>query len=364
MRGDGRLYRRAGSPFWWCAYYLHNRQYRQSTGETDEQKAQKFLNRKLKEVHADQIGARPFLGPAQERLTVSHLLDALKADYKLRGKLSPQFTSHLKPIDAQFGSWRAVDVTGERVDAFISEMLDAGKAAATINRSTQLLAQAYKLAVDHRRLHLANIPAIRHLSESGNVRQGFFADWELRAVVTNLPDYLQDFTRFAYLTGWRRGEIASLLWADVDGESVQLRAENSKNGCARTVPISGELVEIIHRRRAARHVKTKTGVMLADLVFHHDGHAIVDIRKAWATATRLAGIPGRLFHDLRRTAVRNMIRAGVAEKTAMEISGHKTRSMFDRYNIVNEADKRAALERTGTYLLTQSKPPLTISKVQ
>ena len=202
------------------------------------------------------------------------------------------------------------------------------------------------------RRRLSSAPHIRHLSERGNARQGFFTDIEFRAVVDGLPKYLQDFTRFGYLTGWRKGDIASLRWEDVDGETIRLRPEHSKNGTGRTVTINGELSELMERRKTARQVKTKTGVMLADLVFHHNGEAIVDFRKAWATATKLAGVSGKLFHDLRRTAVRNMVRAGVPERVAMSISGHKTRSVFDRYNIVSESDLRDAMQRTQAYLLS------------
>ena len=354
MRGDGRIYQRAGSSLFWCAYYLRGKQYRESTGETDEKKAQKFLSRKLKEVHADEIGARPFVGPRQQRITVTELLDALAADYKLRGVDSPQFRSHLKAIRDHFGDWRAVNVSAESVDKFITARLEGtaelkGKSPATVNRSTQLLSQAFALAV--KRGHLATAPDIRHLSESGNARHGFFGDREFRTVESNLPPYLRDYARFAYLTGWRKGEIASLRWEDVDGDVIRLRGENAKNGESRSVTLDGQLGELIGRRKAARKVKTASSVMLADLVFHHDGQLIVDLRKAWATACKLAGCPGKLFHDLRRTAVRNMVRGGTPEGVAMKISGHKTRSMFDRYNIISESDLREAMQRTQAYLI-------------
>lgn len=367
MRGDGRLYKRKETAFWWCEYWLRGRQHRESTGETDEQKARKFLKRKLKEVGADQIGARPFVGPQQQRITIAELLDALEADYKLRGVGTPQLASHLKQVRAHFGQYRAVAISAELVDKFIAERLEEGYRPATINRNTQILTQAFTLAVARKRL--SSPPMIRHLPESDNARQGFFGVVEFRSVVDGLPDYLQDFARFGYLTGWRKGEIASLRWEDVDGDMIRLRAENSKNGEGRSITLEGELAEVIERRRAARRVKTTAGVMLADLVFHRDGRIIGDIRKAWATACKLAGVQGKLFHDLRRTAVRNMIRAGVPERVAMTISGHKTRSIFDRYNITSERDLREAMQRTQSYLLSAvaeeaKRQPVEIPRVQ
>jgi integrase len=99
-------------------------------------------------------------------------------------------------------------------------------------------------------------------------------------------------------------------------------------------------------------------------VFHHGGHAITDMRKAWATACRMAGVPGRLFHDLRRSGVRDMIRAGVSPHVAMSISGHKTDSMLRRYAIISKADQRAALRRTQEFPAEQELPITTPSRVQ
>lgn len=373
-RGDGRIFRHKSSSYYHCAYFLRGREYRESTGETDPKKAEKFLRRRLKEVGADQIGKATFVGPQQERIKVDKLLDALEADYQLRGKGSPQFKTHLKHIRKHFGTWRAIEVTAEAVDSYVAERQDAGYAPATINRGTQLLAQAFRLAIE--RKHLATAPQIRHLSEKGNARKGFFADAEFRVLIVNLPNYLRDFARFGYLTGWRKGEIASLRWEDVEGDVIRLRAEEAKNGEPRTVTLGGELGEIVERRKVERHVKTKNGVVLAAFIFHRQGKPVGDFRKAWVTACVTAGLGGfvcdrcnqtveghmteecgrearyvgPIFHDFRRTAVRNMVRAGVPERVAMTISGHKTRSIFDRYNIVNEADLREAMQRTQSYL--------------
>jgi integrase len=375
-RGRGRIYKDRGSRFWYMAYYLHGKQYRESTGverregakdaEKQERKAVAMLNSKLDEVGAARKGKATFVEPQQKKITISGLLDALEVDYKLNGKDSPSFKSHLKPLREYFENVPAVDVSAEDVDAFITKRLATAKPA-TVNRSTQLLGQAYSLAIT--RKHLSSAPHIRHLSEKGNVRRGFFTDTEFCAVQSNLPRYLQDFARFGYLTGWRRGEIASLRWEDVHGDEIRLRPENSKNGCGRTVAIAGELAELIDRRKEARKIKTQAGVVIADLVFHHNGHAIVDIRKSWATACRLAGAQGRRFHDLRRTSVRNMVRAGVPEVVAMSLSGHKTRSVFDRYNITSGRDQQQAMERMQSYLIAAAeeeakRQPVQIRSVQ
>jgi integrase len=362
VESEGRVFKRPGSRFWWVAYYkAPGREVRESTRTTDEKRAKKFLTSRLKEVAAAQRGGLPFVGPAQRRITVKELLGELDADYRIRGVNSPQVQSRIKSVAEYFGTLRACTVTEHDVDRYIEAKRAAGMADATINRGLQLLGQAFTLGV--RRKVLATAPAIRRLRED-NVRQGFFEKDEVEAVIQNLPDYLQDFTRFAFLSSWRKGEIASLLWSDVDldGRVIRLRGENSKNGTGRLLALEGELWSILERRRGARAVQLKTGeTRLSEYVFHCRGEQIQEFRKSWRTATVKANVPGKRFHDLRRSGIRNMVRAGVPERVAMAVSGHKTRAVFDRYNIVNEADIRQAVQRTEEYLAGVSSKPANVT---
>ena len=225
------------------------------------------------------------------------------------------------------------------------------KANATINRELELLRRALRLG--HDRELLPSIPKVRVLTEN-NTRQGFFERPDLESVVTALPEYLRDFTRFAYLTGWRRGEIISLKWSDVDRDAgaIRLRPEAAKTGRSRTVMLEGDLAELIDRTWESRLFEKDGYVRVTALVFHRGGRPVGDFKKAWATACRTAEVPDKLFHDLRRTAARNMVRAGVAERVAMAVTGHVTRAIFDRYNIVSEDDLRMAAQKTILYVDT------------
>ena len=148
---------------------------------------------------------------------------------------------------------------------------------------------------------------------------------------------------------WRKGEITSLEWDDVDRKHriVRLRPEHSKNEEGRVLVLEGTLWDVIEQLHAVRCCRW---------VFHRNGERIKDFRKAWNTACRKAGITGKIFHDLRRTAIRNMTRAGVPRVIAKRISGHKTDTVFERYDIVDENDLREAARRTQEYLRTRTKP--------
>jgi integrase len=138
----------------------------------------------------------------------------------------------------------------------------------------------------------------------------------------------------------------------VDRSAREVRLRTSKNGSPRTLPLEGELWSLIERRWASREYHRGTLTGLSDFVFHRSGKPVLDFRHAWSAARKDAGLPGKLFHDFRRTAVRDLIRAGTPQAVAMAITGHKTISIFNRYNITNGEDMREAIRRTQEYRAT------------
>lgn len=137
---------------------------------------------------------------------------------------------------------------------------------------------------------------------------------------------------FAYYSSWRRGEITGLTWREIDmaGSVIRLDPERSKTKAGRLLSISQPLKEVLQQRLAARRLDCR-------LVFHRESEPIVDWRKAWEAACKAAGLPGKRLHDCRRTAARNLIRSGTPERIAMQLTGHKTRSVFDRYTSLARA---------------------------
>jgi integrase len=382
MRGDGRVYRRPGTRVFWCKYHIRGRPIRESTGATIEKEARKYLRRRMRLVGADLEGIKRFVGPKGEKLKVSELLDSLRKHYEIRHKFSPQVRSKLKPLRAAFSNYRAWDLTDDLIAEYIqvrqqgvAETNQTGELSAielalrcfkpvadsTINKETQFLGQAFKL----RRKEVGEGPAIPKLKEF-NVRQGFFERADFEAIVKHLSEELQDFARFGFLTGWRKGEIESLAWSEfnIETRELRLRGEDSKNRQPRMVTLSGELWEIIQRRWKARRFHGENGEwILSSLVFFRTrgrgvpeaGAPVREFRKSWKAACEAAGLQGRLFHDFRRTAARNMRRAGVPEEIAMKITGHKTTSMFRRYNITDDRDITEALAKTQLYVRSLPK---------
>ncbi len=253
-----------------------------------------------------------------------------------------------KPLRAFFALRRAVDVTPTLIRSYVSERLEQRKSHATVNREVSVLRRAFNLAKEEERL--TRVPFFPMFRES-NARQGFFEKAEFEAVVSRLPEPVAEVARFAYLSGWRRGEIVPLRWDAVDRAAKEVRLGTSKNGRPRSLPLEGALWELIERRWKAREYRSGQGVAaVSPLVFHQGGKPLRDFRKSWAKACTDSKVPGKLFHDLRRTAVRNLIRAGVPQSVAMSITGHETDSVFRRYDIVSQDDKLRALQQTQAHL--------------
>ena len=365
MRGMGRIFPMPGSRFPWIAYNVRGKEYRESAGpaikgmerknrkkltaEEAHKVAENLLKQRLKETGADALGLRAFVGPKQDRLTVSKILDALESDFRVRGlKSLSRAKGHMRNIRTALGDLRAVDVGSETISNYIEQRLAEGKAPGTINRRTALLGEAFRLALKRRQL--SSMPEIPKLRED-NARQGFFSTTDFFAVLAKLGDQdVADFMEWFFWTGMRPGEIRSLTWEAFDSETWMLRlhAKDAKIGVGRVITVEGPLGAIIERRMKKRQLG-------CDLIFHRDGEMVGTFYKRWRQACLAAGVAGKIPYDLRRTAVRNMIRAGVPERVAMSISGHKTRAVFDRYNIVSENDLREAVAKTSAYVESMAK---------
>jgi integrase len=327
-----------------------------SEAAATEEEARGLLNKRLRELANHFEGIKKFEGPRRERVTVGELLDSLAAAYRQAEIKSLRHTigvdgkgGHMRPLRDAFERTKAMAVTADRIRAYVANRQAQGKSNATINRETEILSKAFRLAVaDGRLAFMLAVPAA--LPER-NTRQGFFEREDFEAIVRELPDDLKDVARFGYLTGWRRGEIGGLSWENVDRAAAEIRIFDSKNGEGRVIPMDDEIAALIERRWAAREYRLPGGgVGLSQLVFHLAGRPRINFNKRWRKACRRAGLPGKLFHDFRRTAVRDLVRSGVPETVAMTITGHKTRSVFQRYNITSREDKIDALRRRRAYL--------------
>lgn len=215
--------------------------------------------------------------------------------------------------------------TPDRVKAYQVQRLEEKASNATVNREVAILGRMLSLAFNAGKLSRR---ARFEMLDENNVRQGFLERGDFLKRLGKLPDQLKPIVEFLYLTGWRKGEAQKLERRDVDlhGQSVRLRIENSKNREARVLSLAGRLLELFQERQKVRRLD-------CPYVFHHKGRKIGDFKKPWKTACKESTLAGTLVHDLRRTAARNLSRAGVAETVAMEITGHKTRSMYRRYRI-------------------------------
>lgn len=344
MRGMGSVYRQRGSRFWWMQYWQEGARRRRSTGKEKYKAACDVLKQKLIAIAGEQLSS----GAA---LTVATLYDALALDYKINGRksartLKARWEKHLKEF---FGAMPAAEVTPRQIMRYIEIRVTAGAATASVNRELAALKRMYKLALQSE--DLARVPFIRRLKEI-NVRKGFVKDAEYEALARETAAaglWLRAMFEVSYTYGWRKSELLTrrVRHADLLDRTLRLDPGETKNGEARLVEMTGKVFELLKQ--------CSVGKAADDFLFTRErdrrgrrvrtGGRIVDFRKDWEAVTKAAGVPQLLFHDLRRSAVGNMVRDGVSEKQAMTVSGHRTRSIFDRYHIVDRTQMKAVTRK-------------------
>ena len=155
----------------------------------------------------------------------------------------------------------------------------------------------------------------------------------------------------AYYTGMRQGEIIGekgLRWTQVDlvEGSIRLASKQTKTKTPRVIYMTGDFLMVLLKAKELRD----RYYLDCPYVCQRGGKPFKELKQAWESGCTRVGLRGQTFHDLRRTGIRNLIRAGVPETVAMKISGHKTRAVFDRYNITSEEDLKEAATRLGEYI--------------
>ncbi len=284
--------------------------------------------------------------PDGDRLTFDGLEATIRDHYAPKRSLE-RVEVALKHLRRHLGLYRVKALTFDRLTAYRNARLEEGAAPATVKYELATLGKG--LTIAERSGKLLRRPPMPELTVE-NVRQGFFEFAEFQAVLAKLPPELRGVVKVAYLTGWRvPSELQPMRWSQVDLTVGTLRLEphTTKNGKGRTFPfdVLPELRAVIEAQRAYTDtVQRRTGAIIAH-VFHRNGKRIRDCYAAWRSACREAGLEGKLMHDFRRTAVRNLERAGVSRSVAMKLTGHLTESVFQRYAIVSEADLREGVAK-------------------
>jgi integrase len=340
---------------WWIKYWRDGRPYEESSHSQKEGAAKRLL--KLREGDIEHgVPITPQVG----RLTFDDAAKDLVTDYTTNKRKSADHVQRRidLALTPYFRGRRMVGITTADIRAFIAKRQEAGAANATINRELACLKRMFTLAVQAGRLmHKPHIPML----QENNTRRGFLEADQFTAVRDHLPAALRPLVTVGYYTGWRKGELLNLQWRNVDtaAKTIRLDPGTTKNRDGRLFIYAGiaELDETIATLAATRDTLRQQGlitprVFVRVVTNKRQGTTriapIKFFRRAWLTACRAAGCPGRIPHDFRRTAVRNLERAGVSRSTAMKMVGHKTESIYRRYAIVSETDLREAAVKLGS----------------
>lgn len=327
-RGSGSLYRQPGQKVWTLQYYQDGRQRKESSRTEDRAEAQRLLNKRLYQIDQGET-------ITTTRVRCQQLFEDLIKDTEARGKNPYDHRKHWRHLGPRFAGRFAASVTSSDIAEY--RVMRREAQPSTINRELATLRRVFNLATEQTPPKLTTVPHFT-MGKEDNVRTGFLDPSDYDAVVAAATEtWLRAIFEIAYRYGWRKGELPMRV-RQADFEANVLRLDRSKNGEGREVTMTPTIRLLL--AACAR------GKGPDDFLFTRaDGKPVLDFRVAWRKLTAAAGVPDLMLHDLRRTAVRNMVRAGTPEKVAMTITGHKTRSVFERYNVISQADIKQAVAR-------------------
>jgi integrase len=335
-RGTGSIFHN-GSAVWWIKFYVRGVPRRESSHSTNLDIAKKLLKRRLAEVETKTYVMRT-------NVKVDELIADLFAEYRRERRKSLAYVEmrwrkHLQPV---FARLRADDLTTDMVQRYSSKREEEGASGPTINRELAVLKRAYSLALRSSPPKVRTVPVMPMYKES-DPRTGFLDDAayvQLARECSKEGLWLRALLTVAYSFGFRSGELLSMRVRQVDllSRTIRLEVGSTKNDEGRITPMTDEVFKLL--------TACVSGKEPEDFVFtREDGRRVQSFRKRWKKVCLQAGVPDLIFHDLRRSGVRNLRRLGVQESVVMKISGHKTRSVFERYNIIDEADLTEAARK-------------------
>jgi len=350
----GALYLRGGKC--WCKYYVGGQPRREST---EKGKNQKKLAADFLKAREGAVATGAPTPPKLDRILYDEIRGDLRTHYETTGRRDlSEVDARLSYLNRFFDGRRAVSITPTLVTDYVASRqaskTNAGSVPSnrTINIELAILKRMLRLAYKHGKL--LRVPSFDMLKEAP-AREGFFEPHQYQAVRRQLPDDLRVAVAVAYTFGWRKSEILSLERRQLDLKTGTLSLDpgTTKNGEARTTYLTPDLRAQLAEQVVRVEGQRKLGRIVPHLFPHLKGRCAGRPRrglaKLWTKACKEAGVPGRLLHDFRRTAVRNLERAGVARSVAMKITGHKTESVYRRYAIVSDADlQEAARKLAGT----------------
>lgn len=338
---------------WYLQYYVNGRRIRESAKTEDKREAQKKLTQRLAEAGVGRVVVDV------KGLKYETVRDAWLIYPRKRGEL--RSTSGLGHVNIFFKDWKIANINEPAIDRFIESRRNAGAADPTIRRGLKNLQAILNYAHTEPRFGLATVPSFRRrMPNDSKPRKGFVDAKSFAKLCALLPEKYRTLAIFQFRTGCRTGAALKITWDMVNRgcDEIELPGEITKSGEPITLPLVGDGL-----RDVSEYLKKQ---------FRREGGPIFAIGKDgsktggkeayryhWNRACHRLGLgkfdkktrrySGLRPHDLRRSAIKNMMRAGVPRNVAMEISGHKTESVFNRYHIVETKDIRTALETTGEH---------------